>query len=134
MLLFMLIFACAHDFVILDPLARQNELDIAKMKVEMKYLNKEDIAVLKNDVNHNKTQISRNRSRSLENQKATLKLHGKIGAVANKAEMNRLEFGDVYTRIYQNDEKHRKATERMNMHERCRTRQARRRIPACRGR
>lgn len=134
MLLFMLIFACAHDFVVLDPLARQNELDIAKMKVEMKYLNKEDIAVLKNDVNHNKTQISRNRSRSLENQKATLKLHGSIGSVANKAEMNRLEFGDVYTRIYQNDEKHRKATERMNMHERCRTRQARRRIPACRGR
>jgi len=134
MLLFMLIFACAHDFVILDPLARQNELDIARLEVEMKYVNKEDIAVLKTNVNNNKTQISRNRLRSIENQKATLKNRGSIGAVANKAEMNRLEFGDVYTRIYQNDEKHRKATERMNMHERCRTRQARRRIPACRGR
>ena len=57
MLLFMLIFACAHDFVILDPLARQNELDIARLEVEMKYVNKEDIAVLKTNVNNNKTQI-----------------------------------------------------------------------------
>ena len=134
MLLFMLIFACAHDFVVLDPLARQNELDIAKMQVEMKYLNKKEIAVLRNDVNHNKTQIARNWSQTLENQKAIAKNRGSIGAVAHKAEQNRLEFGDVYTRVYQNDEKHRKATERMNMHERCRTWRARQRIAACRGR
>ena len=131
MLLFMLFIGC-QDYAILDPLARQNELDIAKMQVEMKYLNKKEIAVLRNDVNHNKTQIARNRRNTLENQKAIAKNRGSIGAVAHKGEQNRLEFGDVYTRIYQNDEKHRKANERMNMHERCRTARARLRIPACR--